>query len=297
MTIRFTVMIVMLLGTVTAHARPSVNLPKTFAELTKISLENIAPAERDRRMEAVLQPVQGDVEKIGLSHLSDGDVKEYFDIEHLAAAYILKPRYAVGMRGAVDEMVRRKLDVTQQQPALVKIYVAARMLDDATEYAALVNDSRVSLPRFDDEAFSTSAHPTLWYVSGDASDVLRYSFPLDEGVRVVVSGHPWCHFSRNAAKDIEANAKVAALMERYAIWVVPQHPMPNFTDIAQWNMQHPRLRMRIAYRAEEWRDITSWATPIFYFFKDGRLVDSITGWQNAKQSDRLLAAFHTVGVD
>ena len=278
------------------QARSYPDVAKAHSDMMKISMEDISVPERNRRIEAVFKSVKSEVDRISLSHMKDADVKEYFDISHFVAFDTLKPEFARIMRSALDEMSHRKLDVLRPQQDMLKIYVADRMLDDVRKYAASVRDG-MALPRFEDDAISHGAYPTLWYLSGDASSVLRYSYPLNEGTKVVVTGHPWCHFSRNAAKDIEDDLRIANLMERYSIWVVPQHPMPNFSDIAQWNVQHPRLRMRVAYNADEWPAISNWATPTFFFFKDGRLIDTVTGWPDARQADRLMVAFRAVGVE
>ncbi|MBA8885758.1 hypothetical protein [Dokdonella fugitiva] len=287
----------LLLSAATVDAKGRPDLAKARAELMKISVEDIAPADRDRQLVATLERVQHEVERIGLARLRDADVPRWFDVAVVVAFYTLEPRHVRLVRGAVDEMVRRRMDVASQQAELMKLYVAARMLDDAQAYANVAHDGVMKLPRFDDESIADDAHPTLWYVSADASSVMRYSFPLDQGVRVVVNGHPWCPFSVKAGKGIERNARLAELMARYAVWIVPQHPMPNFGDIAQWNVQHPHLPMRVAYRAGEWRDITNWATPVFHFFVDGRLVDTVAGWPSDAQAERLVQAFRAVGVE
>ncbi|HEY6940801.1 hypothetical protein [Dokdonella sp.] len=297
MIFRLAGVLVMLVGMVCANARPSLDFAKAHAELTKISFENIPPDDRNRRMEAVLRPIRIDVENVGLARLDDSDLEALFDVDSLVGFYSLNPRHAEAMRAAVDEMVRRKIDVSEQRRALLKIYIANRMLDEAGKYSEQIGDGAERLPRFEDDAFTGTSQPTLWYLSGDASSVLRYSFPLREGVRVVVTAHPWCPFSRNAARDIEGDPKLSALMARYAVWVVPQHPMPNFGDVAKWNAQHPDLHMRIAYQADEWRDIANWATPVFYVFKDGRLMATVTGWQDAKQLEKLREALRAAGVE
>ena len=294
---RTAILVVLLLGVATLEAKALPDLAKARAELTKIAMEDIAPADRDRRMATTLEPVQREVERIGLARIRDADVPRWYDVAAIVAFYTLEPRHVRLVRGAVDEMARRKMDVASQQAELMKLYVAARMLDDAQAFADVAHDGVMALPRFDDESIADGKHPTLWYVSADASSAMRYSFPLDLGVRVVVTGHPWCPFSVKAAKAVERNTKLAELMARYAIWVVPQHPMPNFGDIAQWNTQHPQLPMRVVHRADEWPDIKNWATPVFHFFVDGRLADTVTGWQSDAQADRVLQAFHAIGVE
>jgi hypothetical protein len=281
--------------TVDAKARP--DPVRTRAELMKTSIEDIAPAERDRKMAAILEPLQREVERIGLARLRDAELRGWHDAAGVVAFYTMEPRHVRLVRDAVDEMARRKMDATSQQAELMKLYVAARMLDDAQAFAGVAHGDVMALPRFDDESIAGDAHPTLWYVSADASSVMRYSFPLDQGVRIIVTGHPWCPFSVKAGKAIERNPRLAELMARHATWIVPQHPMPNFSDIAQWNTQHPQLPMRLVHRADEWHDIGSWATPVFNFFVEGRRVDTVTGWPSDAQAERLLQAFHAAGID
>jgi len=54
--------------------------------------------------------------------------------------------------------------------------------------------------------------------------------------------------------------------------------------------------MAMIYRQSEWPFIRSSATPSFYFFRDGQLVSSFSGWAGADQKIALLAGLRAAGV-
>lgn len=60
-------------------------------------------------------------------------------------------------------------------------------------------------------------------------------------------------------------------------WSPPDESTP-FLTVAQWNRVHPNEQMQFAYRREDWPMVDRWETPVFYFFKDGRVVGKVNGW-------------------
>jgi hypothetical protein len=50
--------------------------------------------------------------------------------------------------------------------------------------------------------------------------------------------------------------------------------------------------MTLVYNVNEWPMIDRWDTPVFYFFKRGRLVRQIVGWAPWGSKKQLWAALH-----
>ena len=77
----------------------------------------------------------------------------------------------------------------------------------------------------------------------------------------------------------------------HATWIVPQSIIPNVKDIVRWNTEHPGLSMSIVFDRNQWGSIESWATPGFYFYRDGNLVSSVIGWESDSKVDALIREF------
>lgn len=54
--------------------------------------------------------------------------------------------------------------------------------------------------------------------------------------------------------------------------------------------------MVFAYDLGEWPMIDDWATPIFYFLRDGRLVAKVIGWPRGGRVAGLETAIRDVGL-
>ena len=126
---------------------------------------------------------------------------------------------------------------------------------------------------------------------GDRKTLVWMPVDLEKVPRILVIGHPLCHFTQNAARAIEADPKLKALFAQQSKWLAPQDGTTDFDLFRQWNAQHPGEQMTIAYRAADFPQIDNWATPTFYFIDRGRVVSRVTGWPKGGRRDELLAAY------
>jgi hypothetical protein len=136
----------------------------------------------------------------------------------------------------------------------------------------------------------------LLLVQNDGLLAVRHTYALADRPQVVVVSSPGCHFSRDAAMAISKDGRLAELMKRTSIWIVPQETVSNFRSIAQWNETYPSLPMEAVFHQSEWSLIPSWQTPGFYFLKNGKIVATVIGWPGAKQIAKLNAAFAELGM-
>jgi len=133
---------------------------------------------------------------------------------------------------------------------------------------------------------------------GETDGTLEWS-PVDVATlpRILVIGHPSCHFTRNAAHAIEADPELRALFVAQSKWLAPQDTGTDFTVFHRWNTEHPDLPMTIAYRAAGFPIIDHWATPTFYFLDRGRVVSKVIGWPRGGRREEILAAYREAFPD
>ena len=60
-------------------------------------------------------------------------------------------------------------------------------------------------------------------------------------------------------------------------WLVPPEGMLDFAAWQRWNREHPDARLLAVHRAGEWPWIESWATPQFYFLRQGKAIEVNVG--------------------
>ena len=114
--------------------------------------------------------------------------------------------------------------------------------------------------------------------------------------RVIVIGHPGCHFSRDAVAAIAADPELAEAMSTHALWLTA--PFTSLTDgsVLTWNRENPAYAYRYVESVADWPEINYWGTPSFYFLKDGELVKKVIGWPEGGREDTLRAGLREIGV-
>ena len=141
------------------------------------------------------------------------------------------------------------------------------------------------------------AERRYWDVADDKLQLDRYHWPESSGPLVVVVAHPLCHFSRDASAAIAADPQLTALFANRSLWLAPQDGNLDLEVVQSWNQRHRLFRQRIVYVERDWPDINDWATPNFYFFRDGKLVQTVSGWPKEGRRGELLAAAKASGID
>ena len=264
--------------------------------MKRLDADIAEPSQKAPLLENALAAIVATAEQAGFANLGDDDVRDFYDASRMAAYYSYAPSAALQMRRAWDELDRRHVAPPGAADEIVETYVAARLFADADAfYRAHRSAVRVPPPAFVDLSGRT-ASMTLLDVADGGAMVRRREFSRRDGAKVVVIGSPWCPYSRAATEAIESDAGLAPLMAAHATWVIPQQIVRDVRSVAQWNLAHPAAAMALMFRHSEWPFVRSTATPAFYFFRDGRLVSSFSGWPGADQKIALLAGLEGVGI-
>ncbi|MDC8012087.1 hypothetical protein [Tahibacter soli] len=261
--------------------------------MRRIDAEFAEPSQKAPLLEKELTSIVATAESKGLAALGDDDARDLYDAARMAAYYGYGARAASTMRRAWDELARRRIAPPGSADEVVETHVAARLFDDASVFHRRHTQAvTIPLPAFVDLR-ARPRGPTLLEVADDGSTLRRREFP---GAAVVVVGSPWCGFSRAATTAIEDDRELATVMAGHARWLIPQQIVRDVRAVARWNREHPTAAMAMIYRRSEWPYIRSSATPAFYFFRDGQLVSSFSGWAGAEQKAALLAGLRAAGV-
>lgn len=97
---------------------------------------------------------------------------------------------------------------------------------------------------------------------------------------------PFCSRSRSASADIEADPVLKAAFAAYAL-----------------RLNAPKLALRaealgqggyVAYKRADWPGLELGVTPIFYFYRDGKLRHKVEGWPSEKRKSELLAGLKLI---
>lgn len=231
----------------------------------------------------------------GLGALCDDQVRDVYDAARMAAYYGYGASAAAQMRSAWDELDKRGIAPAGSADEVVETYLAARSFGEAQAFQR-AHPAAVSVPSpaFTDLRGYRRGPSVLAVVDGGAR-LQRRPFTAQK-TRVVIVGSPWCPFSNAAAAAIEGDPALKSVLGEHASWLIPQQIVHDVRSVARWNREHPASAMSLIYRQGEWPFIHTTATPTFYFFRDGTLVSSFSGWPGAEQKKILSDNLRDIGL-
>jgi hypothetical protein len=218
-----------------------------------------------------------------------------FQAAHLTASYTLSERHVRAMAAFLGALEERGHAGNAEYQRMYKALVTARMLSEAREFAGRHPLAELEpLPELHEAADLVPGLPTEWTVDPDRRVLLHRNVYMDP-VQILVVSHPMCHFSQAAVGDIQADATLDEVFRSHAKWLA----LPDaiyFDVIQKWNKEHTHQVTTLTNRREEWPMIDTWATPTFYFIKDGAVVAKVIGWPKEGRRADLIAAARQIGL-
>jgi hypothetical protein len=200
-----------------------------------------------------------------------------------------EPRHVDAFRALFAEREKRQLISTGDLETLQSLFVSLRRTGDARRLREQYPHSGLSpLPQFRDPLSKNSGQGALtaWRMDADGRRVTRESVPLD-GTRLLVTAS--VDSSRDALRDISADAQLSAVFARHAQWLSEAPGIAPFDAVKEWNREFPQAPLLMIHDRAEWRVLPRWRAPEFYVIRDGVVVESLSGWEkgSAKSRDAL----------
>lgn len=196
---------------------------------------------------------------------------------------------------AYDEYEKRGLAGSVEAGRVFNLLLAARHFGKARRFAAEHPHSDLpKLPSFED--IDTPADsPTLWEFSADGANLKRRVVDLAPAQIIVTAG---CHFSADAAEDISSDPVLGPIFQRHARWLSLAPGREDLAALLEWNRKFPKAKMTPIYDRAEWSLFPSWRMPVFHVVRNGKVVESVTGWPRnpAENREPLIAALKRAGL-
>lgn len=117
-----------------------------------------------------------------------------------------------------------------------------------------------------------------------------------EDISVLVVAHPGCGFSRAALAAIGQDLELRRWLSRHGMFLAPQDQTEDLAAFARWAEANPGLRVRVAYRRNDFSLFEYWSTPNFYVLRDGEVVSRLEGWPQGRTTLALRKALERGGV-
>ncbi|MBV6810201.1 hypothetical protein KWH19_10400 [Xanthomonas campestris pv. pennamericanum] len=127
-----------------------------------------------------------------------------------------------------------------------------------------------------------SSRPVLSF-SGDSKKFEISGKKVSKEFQIIVLGG--CHFASDAATRIDADDEISSAFEKAnAIWIASSTTPLSVEDFSNWQSDHPRQKLVIAFSNLDWPGVRFDSIPAFHLFRKGRLVAVLTGWSSDEKS-------------
>lgn len=246
-----------------------------------------SPSRRAPEMRAAYERhLAGRLTPAALSALGDAALDDAYAAASAAAYYSESPAAAEGQEAVVAELERRGRPSAERTKDLYESLVAARLWEKARALAA----SRRELPPPPEirDASKAGAGRRVYEVTKAGKSATLKNVEWGEGPRVVMLTSPFCSRSKAAEAEIKADPVLRKAFAAHATRLDAPKLLAQPAALPEGAL--------VAYDRADWPGLELGVTPVFYFYRDGELKDTVVGWPSSERAKDLRAGLERVGL-
>lgn len=274
-----------------AQAADIVSASDRFWRELREAQENNDPEESGRRIVQSYERNLAQFDAADVAQLTTPELGLLLNAARAKVAYSQARDAARVAQKIGMELQRRGELKPADADTIADLLVATRQVDRAADWTAHSHSAFIVPSVIDRHANDVHSE---WRLTGVLGQFVHEDFVFPAGPYVVIVSHPLCHFSNNAAQAIQSDTYLRAALHNRVKWLVPQQLNFDARELAEWNGDHPDQQLSLAYLGNQWPEIRSWATPTFYFFNDGKLISSFSGWPVEGRKDMLISQLNRI---
>ena len=261
----------------------SQRLQSFIAKTDEISSNRKPTAEKARLVNAeYLKSFSADA-----STIPDDELADFFE----ATYYTLDRSRLPSLEKIFARLVEARKATPEQSGKLLQMYYTLREFHKANGFLKRYSPTSSSQETIKiNDLASPSALRTGW-VLHDNRNLTRVDLDLNVGKHLVIIISPYCPFAIKAVSEIERDATLAPLLRRRVTVMVMQDFNFFYDKYSHWNAMHPLLPLVLTHSREEWLEVSHWVSPLFLFFRDGKLESKFSGWPPEGNWDKVYAGF------
>lgn len=232
----------------------------------------------------------------GLARLDDRELRLLRRAAQEVSLATRAPSHVEAFRAVFEERRRRDLLSSSDLETLHALLVSTYRIADARRLAGDFPQSKLPrLPSFKDDVGEKPGVATVWRFSLEGRQLTREVVDLRPAQILVTVGGMG---SREVADDIFADATLGPVFVRHARWLAQPPGVEPLDDARQWNAARAEQPLLLVHARSEWQLLPRWRIPEFYVVEDGKVVDSLAGWErgSAKFREQLLAMLERHGL-
>lgn len=229
--------------------------------------------------------------------LAPGDLQNHFDALARVVTYTHDRRQVALMEQVFDRLLAAGVRRPENYRTLYRALLAIRDFDAAAAFlAAHPPKATEPLPHIVPLTDAVPADRTAWRAAPAARTLSRVRIDMPMGPYVIVYANPACRFSRAAVAAIHADQAWTRHVAPHSKFLVPPDSNFSFDSLQAWNLDHPDETMLFIHSLYEWPELEEWSTPVFYFFRDRKLITTVHGWPPEGNLAAVKAATAAIGI-
>ncbi|MDQ1924267.1 hypothetical protein [Massilia pseudoviolaceinigra] len=219
--------------------------------------------------------------------IRDDELAEFFEATQHMMFYTLDKSQLPSFERMFARLVDTGKATSEQYGQLLQIYYALREFEKANAFLKRYGQKRSSRETIEINDLTSPSAPRTGWVLGDNRRLTRLDLDLNSGRHLVIIVSPYCHFAIKALSAIESDSTLAPLLRQKVTVMVMQDFNFFYDKYARWNQVHLLLPLVLTHSREEWPEVSHWVSPLFLFFRDGKLESKFSGWPSDENVDKV----------
>ncbi len=228
-----------------------------------------------------------------MSSLTDRELLDLFKATTTAIFYTNDAAYLPDIVAAFDLLERRGRTTEKVRSDMRSSLVRARAFDEMARQALA---SETDAPALKHAPGLNQDLPLVIRADGSGRPVVE-NYQWQKGLSVIVVYGPHCAPSKKALAAISADMQLSEIFQKRALWLMPVDDDLHVAALMQLATNPASSNVAVAYNRSSWPQIESWTTPMFYFFRDGKLTEVQKGWPSDTQLEAIRRGVLSSGSD
>ncbi|MDQ1815927.1 hypothetical protein RBA41_21760 [Massilia sp. CCM 9210] len=219
--------------------------------------------------------------------IRDDELAEFFEATQQMMFYTLDKSQLPSFERMFARLVDTDKATSEQYGKLLQMYYALREFEKANTFLRRYSQKPSSGEAIKISDLTSPLAPRTGWVLRDNRSLTRLDLDLNSGRHLVIIISPYCPFAIKALSAIESDSTLAPLLRRQVTVMVMQDFNFFYDKYAHWNQVHLLLPLVLTHSREEWPEVSHWVSPLFLFFRDGKLESKFSGWPSDEDLDKV----------
>lgn len=234
----------------------------------------------------ILLFIKNRVMEKGVENLTDEELKSFWRVYYIYLSNDKPEKEYDFFKKVLEEIKKRnllsaKLTVEAQEIAFVfeDLFLARELY----EY----NKNARNVIKINEIIDKSGGSGRKFYFFDEKDNIIIKNADI-KGDKIIFGGI--CHINKKAYQSIYGDDKLSKYFKKYSVFLTD-----NPYNAYAWNKKN-KDKFYVIYEKKNWSEFDFRATPVFYFLKNGKIINSFTGWTGDEDKQKIVYSLWVLGV-